>query len=163
MISRINVQHFRGIRQTRLEGLAQINLLTGPPGAGKSDMLEAVRMGCCGGRIERMLCEGPRPQRTHEQWAARQVLPRAWKSLVHHEVDGNGNATPSGPTRIELQAASASIETRLDIERETRHDRQNHVFRARTTPGRTEPARLTIEDDGCGPRPRAAVRPAAHE
>ncbi len=135
MITTIDIRHFRGIRQARLEGLGRINLLTGPPGAGKSDVLEAVRTACCGGRIERMLCEGPRPRRTREQWKAREVMPYAWKSLVHHEVDGAGRATPSGTTRIVVETGAGPLETVLEIETDADHQR-SLTARTHTESGR---------------------------
>lgn len=49
MITSIEIQGLRGIREGRIEGLAPLTILVGPNGCGKSTMLEALGVACAGG------------------------------------------------------------------------------------------------------------------
>lgn len=42
MFTKINIQHFRGIKQTQIEGFKQINLFFGKNNCGKSSLLECI-------------------------------------------------------------------------------------------------------------------------
>lgn len=44
MISGLEFHHFRGIREGKIEGLAQVNVLIGPNGSGKSTILEGLEL-----------------------------------------------------------------------------------------------------------------------
>jgi energy-coupling factor transporter ATP-binding protein EcfA2 len=48
MITSIEIQGLRGIREGRIEGLAPLTILVGPNGCGKSTVLEALGVACAG-------------------------------------------------------------------------------------------------------------------
>src|SRR5580704_18693644 len=49
MITSLDIQNLRGIRQGKLDGLRPLTILLGPNGCGKSTVLEAAGVACAGG------------------------------------------------------------------------------------------------------------------
>ena len=48
MIKSVHIQNFRGLTDLRLEDCAQVNVLVGPNGVGKTTILEAIHLACSG-------------------------------------------------------------------------------------------------------------------
>lgn len=48
MIKSVHIHNFRGLSDLRLEGCAEVNILVGPNGIGKTSVLEALHLACSG-------------------------------------------------------------------------------------------------------------------
>lgn len=90
MITDIEIQGLRGIREGRLDGLAPLTVLTGPNSSGKSTVLDALRLVAtpeASGAIGAVLHSREQPANLAEalfHWRARRLTLRA--NAGHHEV-----------------------------------------------------------------------------
>ena len=114
-INQIYVTRFRGIVNTHLKDIGPLTLVTGAAGCNKSNMLDAIRVGCTGGNIERILCEGPFASVEATSVRNGTATPYSWNPLFHQPA-GRQNEEPTGHGRNE-HAAAITLEIGSEVTR----------------------------------------------